>query len=120
VAVQLQFAAVLILVVRVPPAMQMLRSTGATEYWHPPVSPACVTVNVRSATVILAVRSAISRFRDTAYATFPLPAPVPPDVTDNHDALLLAAHEHPAGASIVNVPVAASLVSNRAPAGVSS
>jgi hypothetical protein len=45
--------------------MQGLKSTGATEYWHTPRSPDCVSVNVWSAIRIVAVRAVVSGFLDT-------------------------------------------------------
>ena len=64
-AVHVQFGCVVTVVVTVPPAMHRLTSTGATEYWQPPVSLACLTVKVWSATLIAAVRSVVSRLRAT-------------------------------------------------------
>src|SRR6266542_3344067 len=61
--------------ITLPPGMHGLTSTGATEYWQPPMSPDCLTVNLRSATAMAALRSATSRFRATAYDTLPLPDP---------------------------------------------
>ena len=60
VTVQEQAGSVVMVVLTVPPAMHTLISTGATEYRQDPVSPACRTVNVRPATLSVAVRSAVS------------------------------------------------------------
>ena len=45
--------------------MQALNSIGATEYWQPPVSPACVSSIVRPATTRLPCRSEVAVFRAT-------------------------------------------------------
>ena len=41
---------VIVVVSSVGTLMQTLNSIGATEYWQPPVSPACVSAIVRPAT----------------------------------------------------------------------
>ena len=74
-AVHGQNACVVTVAVTLPPGMHGRASTGATEYWQPPVSPDCLTVNLRSATATAALRSATSRFRATAYDTLPSPDP---------------------------------------------
>ena len=62
-AVQVQPCWVVIVVVRVYGTdMHGVSSTGATEYSQLGVSPACVTMNVRSPTTIAPVRLVTSRF----------------------------------------------------------
>ena len=85
--------------------MQGVNSIGATEYWHAPVSPDCVSVKVSAAIFIVALRPVTSAFRDAEYATVPLPLPWAPVVTASHDALLDAVHGHVAAAVTDNVPV---------------
>ena len=58
--------------------MQGVNSIGATEYWHAPVSPDCVSVKVSAAIFIVALRPVTSAFRDAEYATVPLPLPWAP------------------------------------------
>jgi hypothetical protein len=79
------------------------------------MSPACLTVNIRSATVILALRSAMSRFRATAYETLLLPEPWLAEVITSQDALLVAAQMQSPGALTANVPVPASLPNSALP-----
>jgi hypothetical protein len=62
------------------------------------VFPAIITVPVRDADVVLAL---------TLYITVPLPDPLAPPVTESHVAVEVAAHEQPAPAVTVTVPVAA-------------
>jgi hypothetical protein len=45
--------------------MHGVSSTGATEYAQFGMSPACVTVNVRSPTVMVPLRLVTSRFLST-------------------------------------------------------
>jgi hypothetical protein len=110
-AVQVQPGWVVIVVVRVYDAdMQGVSSTGATEYSQlAGRSPACVTVNVRSPAVIVAVRLVTFRFLSTEYETLPLPVPGLPPVTLSHAALLVADHGQPSGALIAKLPDASSL-----------
>lgn len=64
---------------------------------------ACITVNVRPAIVSVPVRAA-PLFAATLKATEPLPAPIAPDVTVIHDALLAAVHWHVLADVTVAVP----------------
>ena len=74
-AVQAQLACVVNVTVTLPPGMQGLNSIGLTEYWHATGSPPCVIANVRSATMIVALRSTGSLLAATVYDTCPLPGP---------------------------------------------
>jgi hypothetical protein len=65
-AVQVQPCWVVIAVVKLYDTdMHGLNSTGATEYSQLAVSPVCLTVNVRSPTVIVPVRLVTCRFLST-------------------------------------------------------
>jgi hypothetical protein len=104
-----QLAWVVTEAVTLPPGMHGANSTGATEYVHTvATSPDCLTVNGRSATAIVAVRSPTSELRATEYETFPLPVP-DAELTTSQDALLTAVHGQSEGEMTVNVPLAASL-----------
>jgi hypothetical protein len=59
-----------------------------------PATAACVTVNVRPATVSVPVREA-PVFAPTVNATDPLPVPLPDEVMVIHGALLAAVHAQP-------------------------
>ena len=61
-----------------------------------------MTVKVWPAIVIVAVRGPVPVFADALNAAVSLP--LAPDVTVNHDALLLAVHAHPAGAVTATEP----------------
>lgn len=66
------------------------------------LTPACVTVNVWPATVIVPVRVRPAAFAATLKPTLPVPLPVPPEVTVIHDALVTAVHAQPEVAVTVN------------------
>jgi hypothetical protein len=57
-------------------------------------APACVTVNVRPAIVIVPVRCEVLAFAATTTLTLPLPVPVMPELTVSHEALLVVLHVH--------------------------
>jgi hypothetical protein len=108
-AVHGQLAGVLIVVFTVVPGMHGVKSTGATAYVQMPISPLCLTVSVRSATVMVPLRPSTSVWRATEYETAAVPDPVGV-ATVNHEALLRAVHAHPSGALTVNVPSPPSLL----------
>jgi hypothetical protein len=58
-------------------------------------APACVTVAVRPAIVIVPVRGLVEVFPAAAYVTVPLPLPLAPAVMVSHDAFDVADQEHP-------------------------
>jgi hypothetical protein len=67
---------------------------------------ACVTVNVCPPIVSVPVRALVFGLEEALNATLPLPLPVAPLVTVNHDVLLLTpVHAHPAGAVTAVEPV---------------
>jgi hypothetical protein len=107
-AVQGHEACVVIVVVSTGTVMQTLNSIGATEYWQPPISPACVISIVCAATTMPLRRSGISVFLDTANETVPFPLPCPPAVTVSHGTLVEADHAHDGAALTTTVPVPAS------------
>jgi hypothetical protein len=84
-----------------------------TEYSHVTGaggSPACVTVKVRSPTMIVLLRADRSLFLSIAYDTVPFPTPGLPAVTLSHAAPLVADHGQLAGALTAKLPVALSLL----------
>ena len=67
---------------------------------------ACVTLNVWPAMVSVPVRALVFGLADALNATVPVPLPLAPLVTVNHDVLLLTpVHAHPAGAVTAVDPV---------------
>jgi hypothetical protein len=68
---------------------------------------ACVTVNVRPPTVIVAVRAAAVVFASALYAMVASPLPLVAPVMVSHVALLDAVHAHPLAVSMENDPLAA-------------
>jgi hypothetical protein len=70
------------------------------------VGPACVTVNVCPAMVIVPVRCVVPPLLAAANATVPLPLPLAPLVTVSQEVLLLTpVHAHPVGAVTAVDPV---------------
>jgi hypothetical protein len=63
-------------------------------------APACVTVIVCPAIVIVPVRPVVDALAATVYETVPLPLPVAPAVTVIHAALLAAVHAHDAAFAV--------------------
>ena len=73
---------------------------------------ACVTVNVWPAIVAVVVREVVAVFAATLSATVPLPLPLAPLVTVNHEAALDAVQAQPLNdvtATLVDCPAAAAL-----------
>lgn len=101
VAVHPQPFAAVTFTVPVPPLDGTFALVGDSEYVQP---WPCVSVNVRPAIVIVAVLAA-PVVAAAAYWTSPLPLPLPPEVIDSQDALLVADHSHPAAAATPIVPV---------------
>src|SRR5690348_14979422 len=101
--------------VSVAPDIQVLNTTGETEYWQPPTSPNCLTVKRRSASVMVPTRSGIWVERVTAYETVPGPDPCVAPLTASHDASLAAVHGHSAGAVTEKLPEPPSLPNSALP-----
>ena len=66
--------------------------------------PACVTVKVRPATVIVPVRSEVPELAETPNETVPDPLPEVPPVTLIQPALLVAIQPQPSPALTATVP----------------
>jgi hypothetical protein len=78
-------------------------TVGEIAYVHG--APACVTVIVCPAIVIVPVRLLVSALAATLYDTLPFPVPLAPAVMVIHAALLAAVHAHdPALAVTATVP----------------
>jgi hypothetical protein len=92
-----------------PPAATTLWDVGASVKAH---APACVTVTVCDAIVSVPVRGLVEVLTAIAYATVPLPFPLPPPVTEIHDALLAPVHAQPlvVVTAVDNAPPAAGAV----------
>jgi hypothetical protein len=71
------------------------------------VCPACVTVKVWPAIVMVPLRVDVPGLAATEYATCPFPLPFAPLVTVTHDVLLLAVHAQPLAAVTATFPVVA-------------
>jgi hypothetical protein len=88
-----------------PPAAAE-RLLDEIENVHP--APACVTVKVCPATVMVPLRCVVLPFAVALKPTLPEPLPLAPLLTVSHPVLLLvAAHVHPAGEVTFVEPVAA-------------
>jgi hypothetical protein len=85
----------------VPPAPTDA-AVGFSSYVHEGDPPACVTVNVWPAAVMVPVRWLVEPFAPTEYVTVPLPVPAAPPSTTIHDSLLTAVHPHPSPAVTPN------------------
>ena len=104
VAFQVQPGSVSTLTVPVAASLGMEVLTGESANVH--VCPACVTVNVWPAIVIVPVREDVVEFAATLYVTWPLPEPLLPVLTVNHCVLVDAVHAHPVPAVTETLPVA--------------
>jgi hypothetical protein len=90
-------------IVFVEPAGPSDATVGEIVYVHG--APACVTVIVCPAIVIVPVRLLVSALAATLYDTLPFPVPLAPAVIVIHGALLAAVHAHdPAFAVTATVP----------------
>jgi hypothetical protein len=97
-------ASVVTVVEPVPPPATTDWLVGESEYVHG--AAACVTVNVWPAMVRVPVRELVFGFAAALNPTVPVPLPLAPLVTVNHDVLLLTpVHAHPACVVTVIVPV---------------
>jgi hypothetical protein len=101
---QLQPVPTLTLIVPVPPVPFIVRLVGVNEYVH--VLAACVTVNVRPATVSVPVRCDVLVLGAMVKLAGPLPDPLAPAVTVIHVTLLSAVHAHPEVVVTVVEPLA--------------
>ena len=105
VADQLHPAVVVTVVVPLAPAAATDGLRGATLKPH--AAPACVTVNVEPAIVIVPVRGVVAALAGTLKPTVPAPLPVAPEVTVIQEALLTDVQPHPDAAVTVTEPVPA-------------
>jgi hypothetical protein len=103
VADQAQPASVDRLTVPDPPAAPVEPLDGESEYVQ--VVPACVTVSVWPATVIVALRCDPAGFAGAENATDPVPLPLAPLVIVSQLAPLVAVHAQPASAETDAVPL---------------
>jgi len=88
----------------VPPPKATAWLVGESAYVHP--MPGCVTVKGCPAIVNVPLRCDVLALAAALNPTAPLPLPLAPLVTVNHDVLLLTpVHAHPAGAVTAVDPV---------------
>jgi hypothetical protein len=87
-----------------PPAAGAFCVEGDSEY-EQAVTPTCVMVTVRPATVSVPDRVPVAVLAATAYPTAPFPLPLAVPVSVSHELLLEADHEHPAPAVTETVPL---------------
>jgi len=85
-----------------PPAIAAVKLDGLIEKLQD--APACVTMNGRSAIVIVPLRGPPVLLA-ALNATVPLPVPDGPPVIEIHEALALADHVHPLPAVTVTEPL---------------
>ena len=89
----------------VPPLAAVDALVDETENVHP--APACVTVNVRPAIVIVPVRDEVVPFAVVLKPTLAEPLPVAPLLTVSQPVLLIAVQLHPVGAVTLVEPLLA-------------
>jgi hypothetical protein len=99
-AVQPQPPVAVIVIVPLPPSFSTLKLVGLMANAH----PACETVNVCPAMVSVVEREP-PVLGATSKPTAPFPVPLEPEVTDTHEAVLVAVHVQPVAVEIVIVPL---------------
>ncbi len=104
VAVQLQPAAVVTLLLPEPAPAPGVSDVGETEKVQGGGAPAWVTVTVWPAMVSVPVRGDVDVFAAMENATAPFPLPPVPDVMVIQEALLVAVHVQPASVVTVLLP----------------